>query len=148
LDEPWDSSHNLALAEQMPSYYEHPSLQLPPGQTVYQMVTSSSTDQNPTIQVEGQPGPSIGEISDGISNTVMIVEVNAEAAVPWTQPRDWKFDPSDPTRSLGNNWNGGRTLIGMCDGSVNTIDINNDSPENISSMMTRSANDGPPVFRR
>jgi len=43
------------------------------------------------------------DIVDGLSNTIMIVEVDEDHAVPWTQPSDWAFDPEHPTRGLGGH---------------------------------------------
>lgn len=146
LDEPWDSPHNLSLLDQMPPSFSHPQIVLEPGFTVYQMVASSPSDANPTMLVEGERGVGFDRITDGSSNTVLIVEVNAANAVEWTKPSDWKFDPNNPTQGLGDNEFGNGTIVGLCDGSTHFIDINSNSLENVSSMMTREAADGPPNF--
>ena len=52
---------------------------------------------------------------DGIENIAILLEVDNEAAVPWTAPRDWQFVGSTPSRWLGNlrhdgffaGWGGG-----------------------------------------
>ena len=41
----------------------------------------------------------IRDITDGTSNTLMIVE--AKRNIPWTKPEDLSFDPDKPVPELG-----------------------------------------------
>ena len=43
----------------------------------------------------------IADITDGTSNTIMVVEADDEAAVPWTKPADLPADPKQPTQGPG-----------------------------------------------
>ncbi len=113
LDEPWDSEHNKALLEQMPEEWKSAGIQLPPGMCNL-------------VGVSG-PGTFLGgktlktrDILDGLSNTVAIVEVDADRSVPWTQPADWTSDPDDPLDGLGNIHPNG-FCVGFLDGSVQFI---------------------------
>ena len=119
LDEPWDSPHNKELIPLMPPCYEHALLQssLPEGHTVFQMPTSQPEDHPSTVLVQGQRGSTFGSISDGTSNTIMLLSVDAQSAVPWTKPADWQFDPSNPRRNFGNDFSG-KTLVGTCHGTI------------------------------
>lgn len=145
LDEPWDSPNNKALIAEIPVQYQHP--QLPElaltGDTVYQMPTSKAGSVTPAILVEGERGATFGSMLDGSSNTILILEVSASAAVPWTKPQDWQFDPDDPSRELGDAFPG-VFVVGMCDGSTHSIQ--RDIPaETLKPLFTRSAGDATPA---
>ena len=45
----------------------------------------------------------MGQISDGASRTVAIVEATPENAVPWTKPADLPYDPQKPLPKLGES---------------------------------------------
>ncbi|HID76765.1 MAG TPA: hypothetical protein EYP56_12315 [Planctomycetaceae bacterium] len=53
-------------------------------------------------------------------NTVVLVQVEPQWAVPWTAPQDYRFDPRDPARGLqlGSD---GRFLAGFADGSARLL---------------------------
>jgi hypothetical protein len=130
LDEPWDSEHNLALAKQTPFVYQDPNGRLPPGHTAYLAVTGPQTAFG-----DGKRGPQTREITDGVANTIFIVEVDPEAAVPWTKPDDYVLDPNDPTRGLGNGRFGG-FLGAFGDGSVQFFSEGLLGPSTIKDLMT------------
>lgn len=139
LDEPWDSAHNKLLIANMPSVYDHPQLILPEGHTVYQFPVSPADSESPALYVEGEPGVTFADITDGSVNTVMVVVVSESAAVPWTKPQDWEFDPDAPLRDLGGAFPGG-FIVGMCDGSTNFLEYETD-PYTVKAIITRSAHD-------
>jgi hypothetical protein len=133
LDEPWDSPHNLSLIPEMPDSYNSPSLNLE-GKTVYLAVTGPGA----TFQGE-DPGIGLQRVSDGQSNTIWIVEANADQAVEWTKPDDWEFDPSDPMRGLGD-LRPGCFLAGFLDSHVERIDNSIDS-EVLRALFTRAGHE-------
>ena len=49
----------------------------------------------------GKKGMPIQKITDGTSNTIMIVEADDSRAVYWTQPEDYKIDANNPKAGLG-----------------------------------------------
>ena len=114
LDEPWDSPHNKPLIEQMPDMYRAQAADVPAGHTTFLAPVGEDT-------VFGGP-KAIGfsDIRDGMSFTVMLVEVKPELAVPWTAPEDYAFDPDDPGAGLRLR-DDGCFLAGFADGSVRTI---------------------------
>jgi len=114
LDEPWDSPHNRELIAKMPEVYRNPSSPAEPGMSDYLAVTGEGT------MFEGTEGRRIADVTDGTSNTIMVVEVNPEEAVIWTKPDDWQLDPERPLAGLGNAHPGG-FVAGFGDGSVRTI---------------------------
>ena len=120
LDEPWDSAHNKLLVEKIPKAYLAPTSEHKDGRTVY---------LTPRGQATAFPGASsirMAQITDGTSNTIAVVEVADEHAVPWTKPNDWEFDPDNPLAELGGHYTEGGFHAAYCDGRVrfisNTID--------------------------
>ena len=59
----------------------------------------------------------IRDITDGTSNTLMVVEANDQSAVIWTRPDDFQPDPGNPSKGLVGLRPGG-FLGGLADGSV------------------------------
>lgn len=114
LNEPWDSEHNRALIAEMPEVFKSPSSKLGQGQTVYREVTGEHTAFPPKNGVE------IKQITDGTSNTVLVLEVDDQHAVPWTKPEGIPFQNENPVSGLaGQSAEGFVTLFG--DGSVRFI---------------------------
>lgn len=112
LDEPWDSEHNLALLEEMPEVFKHPGRATPPGHTVYQAPVGEET----LLRLK-EPSR-FADITDGTSNTIMLVETTAARAVPWTAPQDYEVDVADPAAGLFEG-EVGNFVFG--DGSVRSI---------------------------
>ena len=112
LDEPWDSEHNRKLIEKMPAVFNNPSNTVgDEGKTVYLLPTGKGT------MFEGNNALTFQEVTDGLSNTIMIVEAADDAAVEWTKPGDLSFDPAKPTAGLSGARPGGfQAAFG--DGSV------------------------------
>jgi hypothetical protein len=112
LDEPWDSPHNSKLIDRMPKVYKSPRFGIRPGRTTFLAPVGEDT------VFGGQKATRISDIDDGSSNTVVLIEVKPELAVPWTAPQDCAFDPKSPGQGLqvGDD---GRFLAGLADGSVN-----------------------------
>lgn len=94
LEEPWDSEHNLALLERMPEAYRHPKRETKPGHTVYQALVGEET----LLRLKGPTR--LRDVADGLSNTAMVVETQAERAVPWTAPQDYEVNMDDPSAGL------------------------------------------------
>ena len=147
LDEPWDSPHNIQLLGEMPSTFECPNVVLEPGFTVYQvpytdLATNSDLNDIALFDTSGV-GTGISQIRDGTSFTAMVLEVNPEAAVEWTKPADWEFDPADPTRDLGGV-NPSTIIVGFADGSVQRLPKSID-PKSMKGIMTRAGGEKLPA---
>jgi len=93
LDEPWDSPHNRKLLDEMPLTYQSPGsrLKLQEGKTTYLSVRGPETVGDPAGRRAYERVP---------ADTIVLVEVDDEHAVPWTKPEDWEYQPTDPTRGL------------------------------------------------
>ena len=118
LDEPWDSDHNKTLIERMPKIYECEGVEKP-GHTSYHVFTGEGTPF-------GNEEPiGIANITDGTSNTIMVVQAGPDKADVWTKPSGIEFNSEDPKAALGKLAE--TFLILLCDGSVRDIssDIDN-----------------------
>ncbi len=115
LDEPWDSAHNIKLLEKMPSIYQ-PNIPTGSTETVKHYHTTFAAPLGEKT-VFGQNKP-IGfqHILDGTSNTIVIVELQPEHAIPWTSPEEYRYDKAAPTSKLRSI--NGRINAALLDGSV------------------------------
>lgn len=86
LDEPWDSPHNKALIPRMPKVFACPSKRggaPAAGTTIYKRPVGEA------IGVPATKGLTIKEVTDGTSNTIMVLETPVDQAVEWSRPADW-----------------------------------------------------------
>ncbi len=114
LDEPWDSDHNRKLLGQMPDVFRSPRINTKPGMTVYQVPFGDGlmfSDNGPTR---------FRDVLDGLSNSIMLVETDAELAVEWTKPADWEVDPDKPLKGIGIGPDGNIDVL-LADGSIHSL---------------------------
>ena len=136
LDEPWDSEHNKKLITRMPMTYRSPEQKnAEQGKTTYLAPIGAKTIFG------GKKGMPIQKITDGTSNTILLVEADDSRAVYWTQPEDYKIDPMNPTaglvRVVATAFN-----AAFADGSVRVLPANI-NPATLRALYT--ANGGEPI---
>ncbi len=126
FDEPWDGPNNRNLADRNPTSYRCPSIR----RSRWWFGSDPKTDDSLTsyfvLSGDETPFPgsrvtNLNEIPDGTSNTLMVVEVNREIAVPWLAPRD--IAPAEFIRLLNqgepeNDRHSGGMNAAFADGSV------------------------------
>ncbi len=124
LDEPWDSEHNLKLVTKMPEIFKSPLLPAAKihqeGKTIYQVPVSVEGMFKPDD--DGSEGVTFGDITDGSSNTILMVTVAESEAAIWTKPDDWEVDLRDPWKGL----KGGKresVVVNFADGSVHVLPV-------------------------
>jgi hypothetical protein len=116
LDEPWDSEHNKKLIARMPKVFaspDHPRL-AQQGKTTYLVPVGKDTAFPGTTAIR------IRDLTDGTSNTIMLVDAAADRAVIWTKPDDLPIDLDNPSKGLSLSA-GKKYLVGMADGSVRLL---------------------------
>jgi len=134
LDEPWDSPHNKKLIAKMPAVFRSPFQTRPEdGKTMYLVPIGPSTI------FPGTKGISVRDITDGTSNTILVVEASEAQAVYWTQPQDFRVDPKDPARGLFVPVLNG-TNVAFADGSVRFVS-HAVTAEGLYAMFTRNGGD-------
>lgn len=117
LDEPWDSEHNIKLAAEIPFAYSGSknAAKNSNGKTRMQVPLHKQS-------VFGRKGggTSFRDITDGSSNTLMVIQVPQSKAVVWTKPDDVVIDVADVKASFIAS-GADKFLVSMCDGSARAL---------------------------
>jgi hypothetical protein len=116
LDEPWDGPNNRRLISQMPRLYvtSDTRARAGEGKTFYR----GFSHRGAVFEKPLAPGNrlSFARISDGLSNTIFVVE--AGEAVDWTKPDELDFGPGRHLPPLGAGRASDKVLVLMGDGST------------------------------
>ena len=123
LDEPWDSPHNSQFHGMAPAVYRCPSS--PQGGSSYSAIVGGSLVPNTKAHSSGEH--TFARITDGMSNTLAIVEVND--SFNWMAPHgnitleELAEGVNAPGNRVGSFHPGGMN-VGLFDGSVRFINNN------------------------
>jgi hypothetical protein len=129
MDEPWDSENNKPLLARMPKTFAAPGVtEQDPSMTHYQVLVGGGALFEPNRAVR------FPDITDGTSNTIMIVE--AREAVPWSKPVDLTYNPQAPLLKFGGLFKGGFN-VAAADGAVHFIPDNTD-PTLLRALISRA----------
>ncbi len=130
LDEPWDSEHNRKLIARMPAVFANPVLGAE-GKTSLLGIVGMGTFHGEEL---GKQGPLPAQIPDGLSNTVMVVEADADRAVEWTRPDDLRYEVDKPLTGVGHLRPTGFAVL-LADGSVRSV-ANNIAADVFSALVS------------
>ena len=141
LDEPWDSEHNKKLIPRMPKFFASPSL---PEELAKKGMASYVVPVGEKTIFEGSEATSFAKVTDGTSNTIGVLEADAEHAVIWTKPDDLKIDWKEAKKGL-HFWKSGASSVFLAafgDGSVHALSEKLD-PATLKRLL--QMNDGEPI---
>ena len=134
LSKPWNDPANAEAFKTTPAAYRCPSARLQPNYTSYLGVVGENACFHPT-----EPR-AFSEISDGLSNTLMVFEVAQKLAVHWMDPLDANAEMVLSFKSDGNIGHDGGTQVALADGSVRFIS-ENASPETLRALISIFGNE-------
>jgi len=115
LDEPWNSAHNIKLVSKMPRVYKCPEGNLPTGETTYLGIAGPGG-------ILEKPGVGIRDVTDGLSNTILVLDAADSKAVVWTQPVDFMYSPSNPMSGLAGHHGDSFNAL-LSDGAARLISL-------------------------
>ena len=137
LDEAWDSPHNKALIARMPAPYRCPSEN---DDLSSQGKTRYVTPRGKSTIFPGAETVKLRDVTDGTSNTIMVVEAGDANAVVWTKPDDWETDPEPKTAAVFSSHKGADangSNFGFADGSVRFLG-ETIKPATLRALLTRN----------
>ncbi|HEX6963370.1 MAG TPA: DUF1559 domain-containing protein [Lacipirellula sp.] len=120
LDEPWDSEHNRKLIEKMPAVYADPDPSVQTAAGAGKTTFLSTVGEG--LFFEDREPRTWRSITDGTSNTALLLEAAPERAVPWTKPEDLE-DLAGVLERKDRDW----FTAGFVDGHVRILSTKNDA---------------------
>ena len=140
-DEPWDSPNNLKFSQR--SFHPEDDCMVFQCPTANHLEGDCTTDYmmvvGPHTISDGPHSRKPDEITDGLSNTIMIVEV-ADSGVNWAEPKDLEFDKIDfkingqKKPGIGSHHANG-CMVALCDASVCFV-TSSVAPEKVEALLT------------
>lgn len=121
--EPWDSPANKKILAKMPAVFRDPrdnSNSINSSYFVFaEKVIGGAAGHSklPTL-FSGNRGMRTESVTDGLSNTLAIVETRRD--VPWTKPEDIDYDPAEKLPELGGIYKDA-FRVGMSDGAIRVV---------------------------
>ncbi len=114
LNKAWDDPANVRISEMTIAPYQCPSANLANGSTTYVAIV------DPSGIFSGPVGCAIAQVTDGLSNTLLVAEVDSAQAVSWMSPQDVDLRAYINSAALPSSHSGGAN-VSMADGAVTFI---------------------------
>ena len=139
LSKPWDDPVNLPFSQIAIPTYACPSGHTDsPEKTCYQVIV------DPAGIFSGSTPCKMSAITDGTSNTILVIETESENAVPWMAPDDTDMPKYlSAGKNTRHNHTGGSNAA-FADGSVRFLSTNIDAAS-AQSLVTRGGGEIVPV---
>ena len=134
LSKPWNDPANKAARETSVSAFRCLSSDLPPHHTSY---LGASGDAFVFYQHQAR---SFADITDGTSNTILVLEVPAPLSVPWMSPQDADEALLNTIRSSEQHNHQGGFQVTLADGSARFISRTIDEAT-FSALLTMAGDD-------
>jgi len=129
FDEPWNSSANAHLADQMPLEYKCPTDSHETSNTTSFVAAAGAEQMFP-----GANARTFDEVTDGLSNTIAVMEYS-DSQINWLEPRDGPA-PNDPTAvQPPSSHHPGGAFVLLGDASVQFIP-DSTAPQTVAGMLT------------
>jgi len=140
FSKPWNSPENSAIARKMPTVYSCPADQISTlnSETNYMVVVGGDT------LFPGATATNADQVPDGLSSTIMIVEVHA-SQIGWTDPTDldvrqMRFNVNGVDgQEIGSLHPGGAVYV-TADGKTHFLP-DNAPPEYVEALVTRNGDE-------
>lgn len=136
LSEPWDGPNNRRLHHAVIPIYGCPSSPGVMGSTTSYMVVVGEE----TLFPPGGAQTSMEDLTDGASNTIMLIEVEV-GNTHWMEPVDIDYDQMIFRVNGGPgeiaSWHPGEASVALADGSVHTLGEGM-NPQTLQAMLTRA----------
>ena len=134
LTKPWDDPANADALKTVPYVYRCPGVALPPNFTSYLGIVGSNACFHPTAP------RAFSEITDGTTETLMVIEVAQEHAVHWMAPHDASEEMVLNFGNDGKLAHIGGTQAALADGSVRFLSENLNT-ETLRALISIAGND-------
>ena len=134
LDESWDSDANKPLIKEMPDVYKSQGVD-DPTKTSFHVFLGEKAPFG-----QGHEGVALDEYTDGLSNTILVVQAGPDKAEIWTRPGGLEINGEDTLKLLGRI--GGSIITLLADGSVHELPPDTDD-ETLNKLIMHA--DGNPV---
>jgi len=131
---PWNDPVNADVFKTALSVYSCPSLENPDNLTTYQVIVS------PGSCFPLPKSRNMSEMTDGAGQTLLVVEMCSEHAVPWMSPQDTDEQTFLDQYPKGCSPHSGGFNVGYADGSVGFIS-STCSREVLKALITADGND-------
>lgn len=127
-NEPWDSEHNKKLIRRIPPSFRETQDDLNKGTTPFQAPVGLAT-----IFPPGGTGTNSIQITNEVSNTILLLKVPEDKSAIWTKPEDWEIDISLSAKDLLKGFTNA-IVLACADGEVKTMPLK-DAENKIKSML-------------
>lgn len=123
MDEPWDSEHNLEFSQRPIE--------------VFADVTGDGRIRMPVFPGsiwDTDEGTSLGRVTDGTSNTILLIQAPPNSDQSWADPTPWKISESNPMKDVFGDRD--EAVFIMADSSAVVIKKKDMTNEKLKAMLT------------